>query len=152
MMATLGSTVMLFGGLGGSDSNTELSDTWTWNGQAWTMPSITNSPGARDSGIAVAMSGQIVLFGGQDINANALNDTWIWSGTDWAEDNDLVMSPPGRFAAGGAVLQGQFVLYGGTTNVTNDFNDTWIFDGTQWFAGPVMGPSTRAYVAMVGPG
>ena len=131
---------------------TELSDTWTWNGGAWTMASNATSPTARDSGVAVSMGGKIVLFGGQDLNSAPLADTWIWDGSDWSEENGLALSPPARLAAGAAVFQGQLVLFGGTTNNGNDLEDTWIWNGTTWFQGPTVGPTDRAWPVMIGPG
>jgi hypothetical protein len=129
MMATLGSTVVLFGGDGGSDGETPQSDTWLWNGSAWSQPSNSNSPTGRDSGVMGSVGGKLVLFGGQDLNANAMNDVWTWDGSDWSENGDLTTVPDGRFGACGAVLAGKLVVFGGTTNVTNDFSDTWIYDG-----------------------
>jgi hypothetical protein len=115
------------------------------------MPSIANSPPQRDSGMAASIGGKVVLFGGQ-YNSSPLNDTWIWDGTDWSQELDLTLSPPPRLAAGVAVLQGQLVLFGGTNNDGNDLEDTWIWDGTQWFQGPTVGPTDRAWPAMIGPG
>ncbi|HEX3343925.1 MAG TPA: hypothetical protein VHS09_05095, partial [Polyangiaceae bacterium] len=129
-----------------------LSDTWVWNGSTWSMPTISNSPSARDGGIVAMVGGKVVLFGGQDLNSAPLGDTWIWDGSDWSPESDLTTSPPARLAASAAVFQGQLVLFGGTTNNGNDLYDTWIWTGTQWFAGPVSGPTPRSFAAMVGPG
>ena len=39
--------------------------------------------------------GQVVLFGGQDANLNALNDTWVWDGTNWTQKFPQTI-PPAR--------------------------------------------------------
>ena len=43
-----------------------LSDTWTFDGTDWTLQSPSHSPPARDFGGLVALSGNVVLFGGTD--------------------------------------------------------------------------------------
>ncbi len=64
---------------------TGFTDTWTWNGQAWTDRSTGAHPGARQSGAFVfdEARGVAVLFGGQGLDGQMLDDTWTWDGQHW---------------------------------------------------------------------
>ncbi|MGH9044189.1 MAG: cell wall-binding repeat-containing protein, partial [Acidimicrobiales bacterium] len=109
-------------------------DTWTWDGTDWTQQNPATSPPALG---AAAMTydpatGNVVLFGGQDLNGNVLDATWTWNGTTWTEHNPTT-SPPARFAAEMAYdpSTGNVVLFGGGNN-GNPFDDTWTWNGTNW--------------------
>lgn len=81
-MASLGSTVVVFGGYDGTDS---LSDTWTFEGTTWTEVTVATAPAARN-GQAMATLGttSAVLFGGYDGTAS-LSDTWVFNGSSWTQ-------------------------------------------------------------------
>ena len=86
-------TVVVFGGssgAGGAAGN--LGDTWTWNGAAWSQPTLTNSPPAR-SGATMAFdaaTNDVVLTGGGNYTGETGSefggyqgvgvddDTWTW--------------------------------------------------------------------------
>jgi hypothetical protein len=70
-------TVVLFGGQG---ANTDLRDTWTWDGSTWTKQAPTTSPPARifASMAYDAATRNVVLFGGQNAGPRSFNDTWTW--------------------------------------------------------------------------
>jgi hypothetical protein len=130
--------VVLFGGQGlgtstRSDLSTALSDTWTWDGHAWTEQHPTISPPARwfASMAFDPVSRSVILFGGQDATST-FSDTWAWNGMTWTEpqpaDNPearvlavMAESPGGK----GDVLSGG---YGGGTR----FHDTWQWNGLDW--------------------
>jgi hypothetical protein len=59
-----------------------FTDTWTWNGQAWTDRSTGVHPDARQGGAFVfdEARGVAVLFGGQALDGQMLDDTWTWDG------------------------------------------------------------------------
>jgi hypothetical protein len=130
-MTTLGSNVILFGGLdegGGSDNNT-----WTWNGSTWTQH-VGSGPGGRDRPAFAALAGNAVLFGGTISGFGGQNDTWLWNGTSWTEASTA--SPPSaRAGAAMATLGNTIVLFGGANDsngTTSPLADTWIWNGTTW--------------------
>lgn len=111
-----------FGGVGSTD-------TWTWNGQAWTRL-VTAAPSRRlvtamayDSDRAVC-----VLYGGYGWGtATPLDDTWEWNGQTWTQRQ---VSGPGPRAGHGMAFdsaRGVMVLHGGEPT-----SDTWEFDGQAW--------------------
>ena len=59
-------------------------------------------------------TGQLILFGGQSANGNALPDTWTWNGTTWSQKCPT-RSPPARASAAMAYDPGtgQLILFGG---------------------------------------
>ena len=77
------SQLLLFGGAAGA-SNTELDDTWVWNGTRWKPKFPVNRPSPR---MRVAMAhhaptATTMLFGGE-VDGTTLGDTWAWNGTNW---------------------------------------------------------------------
>ena len=72
-MATLGSTVVLFGGDGNDDEYT-----WTWDGTSWTAKLTWPRPSPRWYPAMATLGDKIILFGGWDQSRwTALNDTWV---------------------------------------------------------------------------
>jgi hypothetical protein len=142
-------TVVLFGGTvspGGSD----VGDTWTWNGAAWSA-SQAEGPELRTFAACAAAHGQAVLSGGLDENDNAAtiwNDTWSWNGSIWTQLAAMGPSPP-RYLATAAAVGDQIVLFGGN-DLGAFLNDTWVWDGSTWSqARPGgNGPSPRDSAAM----
>ena len=59
-MVTLGSKVVMFGGY---DAGTTFSDTWTFDGTAWTEQSIATPPRARYLHAMATLGGKVVMFG-----------------------------------------------------------------------------------------
>ncbi len=92
-----GSRLVLFGGgCCGYPATSTDSDSWTWDGQRWTLASFT-TPSARQyaSATSAGAGGTVVLFGGQTASGNAA-DTWQWNDT----------APPPHPTAG--ILFGQY--------------------------------------------
>jgi hypothetical protein len=77
--ATLGGTVVLFGGLDGHT----LSDTWTWDGEDWTEMTPAMAPNPREGAGIATLGSQVVLFGGTDGSDTNYDDTWFWDGAQW---------------------------------------------------------------------
>jgi hypothetical protein len=151
--ATLGSTVVLFGGAPGgipSDDpgNTRwLGDTWVWDGTSWTERHVPGPP-ARFAASAATLGDTVVLFGGT--TETVLGDTWVWDGTRWTEQK--VTGPAGRYDAAMATLGSNVVLgYGVGYGI---FTDTWLWDGASWTSMDLRGPIARdgASMAPVGGG
>ena len=116
--------MILFGGYNGSSY---LSDTWAWNGTAWSQLTATASPSARtDSQMAYdPATGQVLLFGGS--NGSALGDTWAWNGTTWAQ---LVPSTSPAAQYNGAMMydtaSSDMVLFSGENSGGGFLNTTWL--------------------------
>ena len=98
-----GHYVILFGGKGLLGP---LNDTWSWNGQTWTLLHPVNSPPAR-YGASLVYDRQTrsdILFGGMGVGG-PLNDTWSWNGTDWQQLHPTT-SPPARYDASASYAPG----------------------------------------------
>jgi hypothetical protein len=134
--------VVLFGGNGGTVAGLEgiLSDTWIWDGAAWTQQNVSG-PVGRISACAATLNGELVLFGGAPISGPSFGDTWVWDGTTWTQKS--VSGPSARYACGAATLDGKVVLFGGTDATSGDLDDTWLWDGVSWTQANVMGPPAR---------
>lgn len=121
-------TTVLFGGFNGS----ELADTWTWNGSAWTKQTPATSPPALRGSAMVfdSATNNVVLFGG--LSSGGLSaDTWTWDGTTWTKQ-----SATGPTARSGAAMAydtatHNVVLFGGDGS-TGPLSDTWVWSGTAW--------------------
>src|SRR3954462_4679101 len=88
--------IVLFGGYDGVHRD----DTWTFDGNTWTLVNVPVSPrGRAASNMALDVpSGRLILFGGFD-GQNYLGDTWIWDGASsrWIEAHPK-NSPPAATA------------------------------------------------------
>jgi pimeloyl-ACP methyl ester carboxylesterase len=75
-----------------------------------------------------AARGQVVLFGGLDINNVLLNDTWVWDGTDWTQKSPANSpTPRAQHEMAYDALRGQVVLFGGWDG-SGTPNDTWVWE------------------------
>jgi hypothetical protein len=146
-----GYNIMLFGGKGESSTSGVQSDTWTYNGSAWTHEAPATVPFGRFKSelalITAAGANKAVMFGGSNV-LNFLNETWVWNGS--AKTWTLVSpatSPQARvdhMFAGGPTF---CVLFGGK-NSNSLLGDTWKFDGSTWTQlTPTTPPSYRAEAA-----
>jgi N-acetylneuraminic acid mutarotase len=81
VMFTLGSAVVLFGGVAATGV---MNDTWRWDGSAWTSVDVASPPSARVTAAVAAAGGMAVLFGGADANGFILGDAYTWDGTSWS--------------------------------------------------------------------
>ncbi len=127
--------VVLFGGQSDAPTNTELADTWTWDGTDWSAQTPPTSPPARSDAAFGFDPGTetSVLFGGSGAGGTALGDTWLWTGTTWATSLPLsllpLLSPPARIGASLVTAPGnqRLVLFGGQSGATagSVLADTW---------------------------
>jgi hypothetical protein len=147
-------TVVLFGGVtdcSGTCNQTDLGDTWTWDGTDWTERTPVHSPAAQHY-LTMAYDGdrqQVVLVGQPCCGQNDPAETWTWDGTDWTERTPT-HSPPRRDIASMAddAAHQQVVLFGGA-GCSLFCSDTWTWDGTDWTEQtPPHSPSPR-YVASI---
>lgn len=138
---------VLFGGNGsgtgvcGPAGQSRCSDTWTWDGEAWTEVATAIAPPARDSHALAydATRGVTVLYGGfasgcAASGADLCEDTWEWDGAAWREIT-APGRPPGRTSPALAYDIGRrvTVLFGGHafvdgacgTQGSTRCSDTW---------------------------
>ena len=114
--------IVMFGGLG--DVNPY--NTWTYDGQSWTMESPANQPPlvyASSTTFDPNVSA-VILFGGGSGGVDQ-NTTWSWTGTNWEQLFPL-QSPGPREGAGIAYDQdlGRTIIFGGQ-NRGAVMSDTW---------------------------
>jgi hypothetical protein len=67
-----------------------VTETWTWDGAAWTLRNPQHRPPGALSGHSLAYdaaSKRVVLFGGKSdmLHSNPLDQTWVWDGNDWVQ-------------------------------------------------------------------
>ena len=146
-------TVILFGGITGS--NTVLGDTWTWNGKTktWTSHPVTGPSPRRAPLVYADATGGVILFGGDDAK-KAFRDTWEWTGSSWLERFPPT-SPPSRGMSSMAYDAAihRVVLFGGV-DVSHSagcpYNDVWTWNGVTWKEHfPTNAPSGRWAAGMV---
>jgi hypothetical protein len=128
-----------------------MSDTWEWNGSAWTnvTPASGPHPKVRDHAMTYdARRGVVVMFGGTD-DVAYLAETWEWNGTTWTNKTPATGNPPARWQHAMAydATRGRVVMFGGDNE--SYFRDTWEWDGTTWTeVSPTVGPSARSLLGM----
>jgi hypothetical protein len=139
--------IVLFGGLRYAQNTPEwLSDTWEWDGAAWTQQS-EKGPSSR-SGHSMAFDtirARTVLFGGAGLDFINQGDTWEWDGTMWVRVSEF--GPVSRTVASLCFDGSETVLFGGSTFVNQNvlfLGDTWSFDGRFWTQRQDLGPGPRA--------
>jgi hypothetical protein len=141
--------IVMFGGLG---ANSNLNDTWTFDGTNWTKVNTAVAPPVRN-GATMAYdktTQKLILFGGFD-TSTYLQDTWLWDGatSTWSQAV-LTKSPP---RATGAMLftdpkTGRAMMFGGynANNVIPVYSNTWQWNGTLWKKlNPSVVPYPRAW-------
>jgi hypothetical protein len=141
---------------GGSDGANDLSDTWGWNGTAWTMLAPPDAgPSARE-GLTLAYDSarhRTVLFGGGlqfSDGTFALNDeTWEWNGSSWSAAAPSPR-PTARWVHSAAFdeARGVVVIFGGMDINIYALHDTWTWNGTTWTPAATTGPGGRYEACM----
>jgi hypothetical protein len=73
--------VVMFGGTG--PANTVVSETWEFDGAAWSLRNPVHRPPARKAASMAfdPVRQRVLLFGG--LGATMLGDVWEWDGVDW---------------------------------------------------------------------
>lgn len=123
--------VVLFGGEYTNDS--EMNDTWEWDGMTWTKIFPITIPRTRDFfGMTYDSNRKVtVIFGGEDW-PSSLNDTWEYDGTNWKQINTPTL-PQSRAHVNIAFdkKRNKVVMFGGWHSY-NTLADTWEYDGEDW--------------------
>lgn len=137
--------VILFGGDATLAPATRLADTWTWNGTSWAQL-VGGGPGARrESGLARAPQGGLLLFGG-DLPGGAAGDSWRWSGGWTTISPPTSPSPRMNYQACYSPQSQRVVMFGGILQPgsSNSVDETWEYDGTTWIQRtPTLTPGRR---------
>ena len=115
--------VVLFGG---RFLNTVYSDTWTYDGNKWTMKIPGGSPSARASAGLVFDPGlgKTILFGGGS-PVQTFGDTWEWNGAAWTQRFPASSPPARRCKAVYDTVRQQVLVHGGNFG-SGGYNDTWV--------------------------
>jgi hypothetical protein len=145
-----------------------LTDTWSFDGTAWTEHERGDAPSVRSGAVAVSDTDRndVVLFGGFG-GGGFLGDTWVESAGQWRPvAAGGAPAPVGRFAASMAYdsTHHATVLFAGQAQSANQCsntvdqldvnhlcNDTWTFDGITWTksaTGSARPPSYRSLASM----
>lgn len=141
--------VVLFGGYGPAGNNSQRTDTWVWDGTAWTQRTPSVNPGYCPAAEMTydAPRAVVVLFCGY----NGLNPgaTWTWDGTTWLRQAPLTTpSPRQHYAFTYDAARGEVVLFGGRSNNGGYLADTWVWTGRDWVQrAPATSPSRRTGIA-----
>jgi hypothetical protein len=140
--------LVLFGGRIFTDPETVYSDTWEWDGTAWSQvcgqgTECSGGPSARcDHAMAYdSRRGKVVMFGGalscdgEDL-AQPNAETWEWDGNRWNMVCGGLTGCSGPSARSGHGLvfdssRGRVILAGGSGD-SGPAADTWAWDGTAW--------------------
>ncbi|MDE1820438.1 MAG: PKD domain-containing protein [Euryarchaeota archaeon] len=106
------------------------SDTWAFQGGAWTNITPSTSPPALffPSLAPSFPGGPLVLFGGNDLSGNPTAGTWTFLHGTWTQETPAT-SPPARAAAASTWDRNEHgaIVYGGR-GVSTALDDTWRFD------------------------
>jgi hypothetical protein len=131
---------VLFGGYNGSNA---LSDTWEWDGSAWSaFSTVPAPPAAVGQGMAYDSARGVSVLLVDSV-------TWEWNGSTWVL-RPTASAPSSRNWTAMAYdsAHRQVVLFGGQ-NSSGLLGDTWTYDGTNWTKrSPANAPSARQATAM----
>jgi N-acetylneuraminic acid mutarotase len=134
--------LVLFGGSAGRGKAN--SETWEWDGNAWTKFNGTG-PGARQAFSMVydTKRKKTVLYGGMGTAPDQLfHDTWEFDGLVWVKVSEE--GPGARSSAGFAydAANDIMIIFGGMGK-EGFTNDTWGWNGKTWKQLAASGPSAR---------
>ena len=108
--------VVLYGGvIPDGNEGSEAADTWTWDGNDWSMVSGDNhGPRYRDGARMATTGDGVILFGGHIGNVTYFGDAWSFDGATWTRVDDGP-GPAGRGDAAVAwnPLESSLLVYGG---------------------------------------
>ncbi len=124
--------IMLFGG---SSNSTVPSETWEWDGVAWSLISpLTNSPDDNSQHGMCYMSSlkYTIFFGGVAWEGGSHNRTWVWDGMDWEQKySENAPSKRNHHNMVYDIARDRVVMFGGKYG-DDIYDDTWEWDGNDW--------------------
>ena len=143
--------VELFGGFS-RDTDGTYANTWTWNGQNWSLATVIGpSPRAFSKMAFDSRRNLCVMFGGVDVADDPIRETWEWDGSSW--QLRATNGPPASVEHAMAFdkARGRTVLFGGASCIAlcgSYPEQTWEWDGQQWFLASTNGPPRRVGSAL----
>jgi cysteine-rich repeat protein len=144
--------VVVFGGRTSlAGTNSELNDTWAWDGTTW-IEIVGPSPSKR-SDTAVAfdpMRGVIVLYGGISDTNDVLADTWELDDSTWTPRTSSVPPGPRReHSMAFDPVSNKVLAYGGR-EMFGPLGTTLAWDGVTWteVANDVVDPGRAKLVTL----
>jgi hypothetical protein len=138
--------VVAFGGRTNPGMAVFSSETWLWDGKAWTRAAIR--PALSFSWAAFDENLQRVLLYGE--GPDGVGQTWMWNGAQW----NAVEGPSPSDRSGAAMAfdpaSQRVLLFGGLDDQAMKLiNETWAWNGSTWSKlAPIHSPSPRQTVAM----
>ena len=129
----IGRRVVMFGGRSSfANTNSELDDTWVWDGTNWTE--LVGPGPSKRAAAAMAFDpvrGVIVLYGGSSETNTSLDDTWELTGDTWAPRASAVNpGPRTQHSMAFDPVSRRVLAYGGKSGVQS--SETLAWDGTTW--------------------
>jgi hypothetical protein len=106
--------------------------TWTWNGNAWTQQHPATSPAMAPACAAFDdATGQLMMFGGLFPQSPA---TWRWTGSNWVRLSPAASPPNGQCSMAYDPNLNTLVLMtvGATFGGPRGTPQLWTWDGTTW--------------------
>jgi len=119
-------SLLLYGGVSVSIAGGVSSETWLWDGSAWTQLQPAHIPGPRAEPVLLC-GPSTVLFGGfADQSGKPTSGTWLWDGADWQKIAP-VHTPPD--CCGAAVYDGSNQM---VFETAQDRIPIWSWNGSDW--------------------
>ncbi|MEO6325441.1 MAG: hypothetical protein ABIT01_03175 [Thermoanaerobaculia bacterium] len=118
---------VLFGGFD-AVTGAGLSDTWEWDGAAWTRRDVAAPLPSDRSGAAIAFDdarGVTVLFGGANAAEVPIAGVWELDDSGWHARETAGPTPRIAPAMAYDAPRSRLVLFGGITRASGAFADTW---------------------------
>lgn len=127
-----------------------LTDTWEWDGAAWTEFDVPGPAVCSHFVMEYAPGlGQVVVFGGADAALGVHAGMWAWDGAAWTHLD--VETPAPRFHGMSAYdpAHDQLFLLGGF-DINNQMQDEfWAWDGAAWELLALAGPPPLSHAKLV---
>lgn len=142
--------LVLFGGSQGTSAWVYLSDTWEYDGSAWTemTPAVSPDPRHGHQMGWDPVADRLVLFGGMG-NSGGMDDTWVYQNGEWIWLDTPTSPPPrGQFLMTHDAVRDSLVVQSGHAGNYACYSDAWTLVGDSWeqFASP--GPKARVSAGM----
>lgn len=102
-----------------------LDDTWTWDGQSWSLAEPTSAPRARYAAAMSSFGQHVALFGGSH-GKQTLGSTWTLQADTWTRVASA-HAPNARtgMATAWDAKRHELVLFGGLARDDGILGDTW---------------------------
>ncbi len=122
---------ILFGGGTDLSQNANHSDTWSWNGNSWTLVATTGPSARYRAGFEYdASKDKIVLFGGNSGGALS-HEVWELNGATWAGPTIAPFGAGAHFCVYDDAAS-HIISFGGLNANASAFDaDMWVYSGSQ---------------------